>query len=729
MNRIGDPHSFEEYYSDGPSFGSSEDEEDVELDLLSNMTVSDGSTLNFGNDIVAIDAIVNIDELNDLISSFSAKISLPVTLCTPDGNIVCQSGTHADGNPHTCSTENTDACRKVRSGYLEEFTKAGKDVILRKCPHTRTETALMPIVVRGIHFFNMVISHLRAHKTVRTRLKLHVAASSGSEKHWPLRGHGKCEKPPLSRKTQEEQLVVLSTAILLRTALEHTIQSSIARLGTEVRLERRRSEYEAMAQQVQRMYQSLTATPVSAGSTRGESTPKGDLTQQLSTLQRRVHQSPLHRLEERVGQIMANGDVPGPIKADVQAAMDDLRAQIAQTSTDTRGATDLADWLSASVRAPEVGSSSPPRRRSSLSVMRPIHMTPSMDEMLQTRRPVLDLLLADCAPEETVAALKMLGNLEDRQFDALKLHRLTGKSLSLVGAAVFERLSLLDEFSIPPLVLTAWLEHVAGLYDDRNSFGATPAFHNSVHAADVCAAVAGMLQAPSMNALTPTQVLAAVFAAITIDLMHPGVTNAFLTRTSHDLAVLYNDRSPLENHHLSAAFRTLEEPTRDITAMLRASDDYDVFRQTVIALVLATDETQALATVSRLKTWVDSTPVMLDAVPTDALKLVVMAADGAYMTRPTALTWAALLHEELHRQGDAERRLGVTPGRFSDRASGALYLAGWSQLVQRPLTELLFGVAGICGHQSGVLEAFGRTASALIPDTVNEYDAAAISDV
>ena len=55
-----------------------------------------------------------------------------------------------------------------------------------------------------------------------------------------------------------------------------------------------------------------------------------------------------------------------------------------------------------------------------------------------------------------------------------------------------------------------------------------------------------------------SQIMAALVAAAVHDVDHPGVTNLFLIAIRHDLAIMYNDSSVLENHHVATAFRTLQ---------------------------------------------------------------------------------------------------------------------------------------------------------------------------
>ncbi|NWW40162.1 PDE1C phosphodiesterase, partial [Panurus biarmicus] len=59
--------------------------------------------------------------------------------------------------------------------------------------------------------------------------------------------------------------------------------------------------------------------------------------------------------------------------------------------------------------------------------------------------------------------------------------------------------------------------------------------------------------------LTELEIFAMIFAAAIHDYEHTGTTNNFHIQTRSDSAILYNDRSVLENHHVSAAYRLLQE--------------------------------------------------------------------------------------------------------------------------------------------------------------------------
>jgi 3'5'-cyclic nucleotide phosphodiesterase len=76
----------------------------------------------------------------------------------------------------------------------------------------------------------------------------------------------------------------------------------------------------------------------------------------------------------------------------------------------------------------------------------------------------------------------------------------------------------------------------------------------------------------------PLHTLACLTAAIVHDFEHGGLTNDFLVNSLDDLALRYNDRSPLENHHLAAAFALLRIPELNWLNSLPRSE-FDRFRK------------------------------------------------------------------------------------------------------------------------------------------------------
>lgn len=81
--------------------------------------------------------------------------------------------------------------------------------------------------------------------------------------------------------------------------------------------------------------------------------------------------------------------------------------------------------------------------------------------------------------------------------------------------------------------------------------GLLPLAHNALHSSSSLSS--WFVQ----NIFSKLEVFAALVAAAVHDVDHPGRSNHFLIETSDDLAVLYNDNSVLENHHLAVAFKIM----------------------------------------------------------------------------------------------------------------------------------------------------------------------------
>jgi calcium/calmodulin-dependent 3',5'-cyclic nucleotide phosphodiesterase len=62
----------------------------------------------------------------------------------------------------------------------------------------------------------------------------------------------------------------------------------------------------------------------------------------------------------------------------------------------------------------------------------------------------------------------------------------------------------------------------------------------------------------------------------------------FLINSKNPLAIVYNDKSVLENHHISYTFRLLSEPNCEIFENLNNTELKDI-RKKMINMVLSTD--------------------------------------------------------------------------------------------------------------------------------------------
>uniref|UniRef100_A0A183T6Q5 PDEase domain-containing protein n=1 Tax=Schistocephalus solidus TaxID=70667 RepID=A0A183T6Q5_SCHSO len=145
------------------------------------------------------------------------------------------------------------------------------------------------------------------------------------------------------------------------------------------------------------------------------------------------------------------------------------------------------------------------------------------------------------------------------------------------------------------------------------------------------------------------------------------------------LALLYNDISVLENHHLSVAFGVLQDDAKcDILCGL-SKTQRQTFRKMVIDMVLATDMSKHMSLIADLKTTVESkrasgsSIINLDTYSTRILILenLVHAADlnGTAKKLSIYLKWVDRVTSEFYQQGAQERVLGLDVSAMCDRES------------------------------------------------------------
>ncbi|VVC92845.1 unnamed protein product [Leptidea sinapis] len=289
---------------------------------------------------------------------------------------------------------------------------------------------------------------------------------------------------------------------------------------------------------------------------------------------------------------------------------------------------------------------------------------------------------------------KCLGELDRWGIDIFRIGDLSGgRPLTAVAYAAFTSRDLLTTLQVPARTFIAFAVTLEEHYNRENPF------HNSLHAADVAQSTHVLLNTPALDAVfTPIEVCAALFAACVHDVDHPGLTNQFLVNSSSELALMYNDESVLENHHLAVAFKLLQNDGCDIFVNLHKKQR-QTLRKMVIDMVLSTDMSKHMSLLADLKTMVETKKVagsgvlLLDNY-TDRIQVLenlVHCADLSNPTKPLPLykQWIQLLMEEFFLQGDREREHGMDISPMCDRHNATIEKSqvGFIDYIVHPLWE------------------------------------------
>ncbi|PVD23029.1 hypothetical protein C0Q70_16290 [Pomacea canaliculata] len=289
---------------------------------------------------------------------------------------------------------------------------------------------------------------------------------------------------------------------------------------------------------------------------------------------------------------------------------------------------------------------------------------------------------------------KYLSNLDKWGVDLFKIAEYSNnRPLTCVTYTILQERELVKNFKIPPSTLVTYLMHLEDHYHRD-----TP-YHNAIHAADVTQSTHVLLSATALeNVFTSLETLAAIFACAIHDVDHPGLTNQYLINSSSELALMYNDESVLENHHLAVAFKLLQEDNCDIFINLSKKQRQSL-RKMVIDMVLATDMSKHMSLLADLKTMVETKKVagsgvlLLDNY-TDRIQVLqnmVHCADLSNPTKPLEIyrSWVDRLMEEFFHQGDLERQQGLDISPMCDRHTATVEKSqvGFIDYIVHPLWE------------------------------------------
>ncbi|XP_069327275.1 cGMP-inhibited 3',5'-cyclic phosphodiesterase 3B isoform X1 [Eulemur rufifrons] len=320
--------------------------------------------------------------------------------------------------------------------------------------------------------------------------------------------------------------------------------------------------------------------------------------------------------------------------------------------------------------------------------------------------------------EDYDSLIEKMSNWNFQIFELVeKMGEKSGRILSQVMYTLFQDTGLLDIFKIPT---QQFVKYFCALEDGYRDIP----YHNRIHATDVLHAVWYLTTRPipglqqihndhgtgnetdsdgrinlgriayisskscsipdesygCLSSNIPALELMALYVAAAMhDYDHPGRTNAFLVATNAPQAVLYNDKSVLENHHAASAWNLyLSRPEYNFLLNLDHVE-FKRFRFLVIEAILATDlkkHFDFLAEFNAKANDVNSNGIEWNSENDRLLvcQVCIKLADinGPAKVRDLHLKWTEGIVNEFYEQGDEEANLGLPISPFMDRSSPQL---------------------------------------------------------
>lgn len=228
---------------------------------------------------------------------------------------------------------------------------------------------------------------------------------------------------------------------------------------------------------------------------------------------------------------------------------------------------------------------------------------------------------------------------------------------------IFNDYKLLETFKITDQQFREFLHDVYSGYNDIS-------YHNFRHAFDVIHSSYLFLKDCLLDKVFPTlDIFALLLAALIHDVGHNGLSNLYHVESVSPLAILYNDRSVLENHHCSLGFQLM---LRHGILDGLTREQFKRFRRIVIDSVLYTDLSKHFELIDKLKVIA----TQHDLTREEARKLLIVAilkcSDVSNPIKPFEISkkWSEAIQAEKYCQGDLLNKIGYPIPRDIDRSLG-----------------------------------------------------------
>ncbi|CAD8092206.1 unnamed protein product [Paramecium sonneborni] len=192
---------------------------------------------------------------------------------------------------------------------------------------------------------------------------------------------------------------------------------------------------------------------------------------------------------------------------------------------------------------------------------------------------------------------------------------------------------------------------------------------------------------------------AMTFAGLCHDVDHSGTTNLFQVNAQTKLALLYNDKSVLENHHVAVTYKILAQKSCDFFGQIPKTDRITI-RKYVVNNILATDNQYHFNLLNDIEIRFGQSKGDIKIFETEENKLLLSgflthAADffGAAKQYQVARAWSERLRKEFQAQSQLEDIIGIaqTPylRNLDNEVQYAKNEAGFLKVIVKPIYESL----------------------------------------
>ncbi|CCI48907.1 unnamed protein product [Albugo candida] len=248
---------------------------------------------------------------------------------------------------------------------------------------------------------------------------------------------------------------------------------------------------------------------------------------------------------------------------------------------------------------------------------------------------------------------------------SLEAH-LGNKLIVLVGILIFEELGYCEDLVDRSMLLQV-LEVIHSRYSSQNPF------HNACHAADVMHGLYVLLSITHLKESTSRHnQFAVLLAAVMHDIEHVGLTNDFLMKSKHRIALENPGKAPMEEMHAVIADNLLQDP--QINFLNRLDDTQrtqvlEVVERTILSTALCVQRTLLQDVKQLCEMWQvngggDKCPLPFDDQLV-LLRLAMHVSDIGQTMKPFLVhqKWVYRLNEEQFLQGDMDKRMHllITP--------------------------------------------------------------------